>query len=116
MTPAQRREAQQKRKEMMTLKNMPRSQMPMSMNISMATGTMSSGVRYIDAVYFFKSTHLLQNSSDALKQRLEEMRLEGVQRQEAATMKQREKERKANERIIEEEEDNPEEYYDIQVG
>lgn len=45
MTPAQRRETQRKRKEMMTLKNMPRSQMPMNMNIDVATGAMSSGVR-----------------------------------------------------------------------
>jgi hypothetical protein len=44
MTPTQRREAQQKRKEMMALKNMPRSQMPMSMNIDMTTGAMASGV------------------------------------------------------------------------
>jgi outer membrane translocation and assembly module TamA len=58
---------------------------------------------------------MLQNSSDALKQRLEEMRLEGVQKQEATTLKQREKERKANERLVEEEDDT-EEYYDIQVS
>lgn len=45
--------------------------------------------------------------------------MEGVQKQETDVLKQREKEQKANQRIVdeeEEEEDDQEEYYDIQVG